>query len=360
MPQLGRITGPLLEANLLRNGVDLAFETTLLYIDVNDDSIGINKNPSSVYDLDANSEIHTTDIIVDTAANVANIIINSSSTFTTSTGPINLSPSSAGAVIFHDRMSTSNLVFDGNSIFSSANANIVIDPNGSGTTQIYADTNVTGNVNVSGNITTSQNIILGGNLIIGDSIVDTITVSPDFTQSIIPGQDLVWSLGEDTGDSSPRRWNQLYFTDETKVNFWYPDIVDISNQTRINGLTNTISALQSNDDIEILPDTGIVYIERTKWQNSDITNLNNTAITLGSTGIGYNNFNCDNAMVIPAGNDSERRASPDVGETRWNTDQDYLECFDGSVWSPSIGAGGAGLTVSGMEDLGHIYTIILG
>ena len=55
MPQLGRITGPLLEANLLRNGVDLAFETTLLYIDVNDDSIGINKNPSSVYDLDANS-----------------------------------------------------------------------------------------------------------------------------------------------------------------------------------------------------------------------------------------------------------------------------------------------------------------
>ncbi len=65
-------------------------------------------------------------------------------------------------------------------------------------------------------------------------------------------------------------------------------------------------------------------------------------------------------MVIPAGNDSERRASPDVGETRWNTDQGYLECFDGSVWSPSIGAGGAGLTVSGMEDLGHIYTIILG
>ncbi len=360
MPQLGRITGPLLEANLLRNGVDLAFETTLLYIDVNDDSIGINKNPSSVYDLDVDSDIHTTDIIVDTAANIGNVIINNSSTFTTSTGPINLRTNSSNSIIYHDRMSTSSLVFDGNSIFSSSNANIIIDPNGTGTTQIYADTNITGNLNVSGNITTPQNIILGGNLIIGDSIIDTITVAPDFTQSIIPGQDLVWSLGEDTGDSSPRRWNQLYFTDETKVNFWYPDIVDISGQTRLNGLTNTISALQSNDDIEILPDTGIVYIERTKWQDSDITNLNNTAISLASTGLGYTNFNGNNAMVVPSGTDAERRASPELAETRWNTDRNYLECFDGTVWTPSIGAGGGGVSIADMEDFGHIYTIILG
>jgi len=360
MPQLGRITGPLLEANLLRNGVDLAFETTLLYIDANDDSIGINKNPSSVYDLDINSDLHTTDILVDNTANVGNIIINSASTFSTSTGPINLRTNSSNSTIFHDRLSTSNLIFDGNSIFSSANSNIVIDPNGTGTVQIFADTTVSGNLNVSGNITTPQNIILGGNLIIGDSIVDTITVAPDFTQSIVPGQDLVWSLGEDTGDSTPRRWNQMYFTDETKVNFWYPDIVDISNQTRLNGITNTISALQSNEDIEILPDTGIVYIERTKWQNGDITNLNNTAISLASTGIGYTNFNGNNAMIVPAGTDAERRASPELAETRWNTDRNYLECFDGTVWTPSIGAGGGGVSISDMEDLGHIYTIILG
>jgi len=360
MPQLGRITGPLLEANLLRNGVDLAFETTLLYIDVNDDSIGIKKNPSSVYDLDINNDVHTTDIIVDTAANVANIIINSSSTFTTSTGPINLRTNTGSATIFHDRVATNNLVFDGNSIFSSNNSNIVIDPNGSGSTQIVADTNILGNLNVSGNITTPQNIILGGNLIIGDNIVDTVTVAPDFTQDIIPGQDLIWSLGEDTGDSSPRRWSQLWFTDETKVNFWYPDIVDISSQTRLNGLTNTISALQSNDDIEILPDTGIVYIERTKWQDSDITNLNNTAISLGSTGTGYTNFTGNNAMVVPAGTDAERRLTPELAETRWNTDRNYLECFDGTVWTPSIGAGGGGVSVTDMEDLGHIYTIILG
>ena len=48
---VGRISGPLLKANLIRNGVDLAFETDLLYLDVNNNRVGIKKsNPS--YELD--------------------------------------------------------------------------------------------------------------------------------------------------------------------------------------------------------------------------------------------------------------------------------------------------------------------
>ena len=38
---LGRISGPLLADNLLRNGVDLAFETQLLYFDVKNKRIGV-------------------------------------------------------------------------------------------------------------------------------------------------------------------------------------------------------------------------------------------------------------------------------------------------------------------------------
>ena len=48
---IGRISGPLLKANLLRNGVDLAFETNLLYLDVNNSRVGIN-NATPQYDLD--------------------------------------------------------------------------------------------------------------------------------------------------------------------------------------------------------------------------------------------------------------------------------------------------------------------
>ena len=38
---IGRITGSVLKSNLTRNGVDLAFETNLLYLDVTNSRVGI-------------------------------------------------------------------------------------------------------------------------------------------------------------------------------------------------------------------------------------------------------------------------------------------------------------------------------
>ena len=67
----------------------------------------------------------------------------------------------------------------------------------------------------------------------------------------------------------------------------------------------------------------------------------------------------DNGFIIPAGTDLERRASPEVGETRWNTDEDYLECYDGTVWAVSTG-GGIEVDVPIMEDLSHAYILMLG
>jgi len=70
----------------------------------------------------------------------------------------------------------------------------------------------------------------------------------------------------------------------------------------------------------------------------------------------------DNGFVIPSGTSAERRASPELGETRYNTtlplDQ-YLESYDGSVWQLSTG-GGETVTVQFMEDLGFVYSAILG
>ena len=64
---IGRISGQLLKSNLLRNGVDLAFENDLLYLDVSDPNpakhkIGIKKsNPA--YALDVNGTVQATAII---------------------------------------------------------------------------------------------------------------------------------------------------------------------------------------------------------------------------------------------------------------------------------------------------------
>ena len=365
MSQLGRIGGQVLTDNLVRAGVDLAFETDLLYLDVNNQQIGI-RDSTPVYTLDVNNNIRTNDLTVTTQAALGNLRINAPNTFTTSVGGIDVYINGGGE-IFHDRLTTANLVLDGNLISSVSNSNIVLDPNGSGTVQLLADTNITGNLSVTGNISLNGNLTGLGTLTFGDQTIDTVTINTDFTQSIIPGDDLTYAMGADAGDSTARRWSQAHAPDWANITTgaWpgsglRPQSVVVSDQLRLDGDINKISAIQSNDDVLLSPDTGITRIESTRWQGNDITNLLNTPLTFASTaGIGYLRFMGDNGFIIPAGTDLERRASPEVGETRWNTDEDYLECYDGTVWAVSTG-GGIEVDVPIMEDLSHAYILMLG
>jgi hypothetical protein len=364
MSQLGRIGGQVLTDNLLRAGVDLAFETDLLYLDVTNNRIGI-KDSTPIYDLDVNSNIRTNDLTVTTQAALGNLRLNTPDTISTSVGGIDVFINGGGE-LFHDRLITDNLIFDDNKISSSADSNIVLDPNGSGTVELGANTNITGDLAVTGNITMSGNLIGLGTLTLGDETIDTVTVNTDFTQSIIPGDDVTFAMGADAGDSSPRRWAEVHSPDWTNITSgaWpgsgiVPLSVVISSQMTLDGVLNKISAIQSNDDLILDPDTGITRIENTQWQLNDIINLSNTALTVAGTGIGYYLFAGTNGMVVPAGTTAERRVSPEIGETRWNTDEQYLECYDGAVWAVSTG-GGIEVTLEIMEDLGHAYTLMLG
>ena len=58
---IGRISGPLLKANLIRDGVNLAFETDLLYLDVVNSKIGIN-SADPQFALDIVGTTRTTDL----------------------------------------------------------------------------------------------------------------------------------------------------------------------------------------------------------------------------------------------------------------------------------------------------------
>ena len=364
MSQLGRIGGQVLTDNLLRAGVDLAFETDLLYLNVTNQQIGI-RDSTPVYTLDVNSNIYVNELTAVTQLAPGNLRFNTPNTISTSVGGIDVYINGGGE-IFHDRLTTANLVLDGNLISSVSNSNIVLDPNGSGTVDLKSDTNITGNLAVSGNISMSGNLTGLGTLTFGDQTLDTVTVNTDFTQSIIPGDDLTYALGADAGDSSARRWAELDTPQWQYINSgpWpgsglQPLSATISDQMTLDGVINKISAQQSNDDIILNPDTGITFIESTKWQGNDITNLSNTPLTLASTGNGYYSISGNNGIVIPSGPDIDRRASPEVGETRWNTDQDYLECFDGTVWAVSTG-GGIEVTAEIMNELSNVYALILG
>lgn len=369
MPQLGRISGPILTSNLERNGQDLAFRNNsgsddLLYLDVTNSRVGVNKTP--MVDLDIDGYTKTTDLIVDNQAIFDNLIFSANGTISTVVGAINISPAGAGAVINLDRVLTGQLEINGNVISNyQTNGSIILNPNASGSINIQSSSSILGNLAVTGNTILTGDLSAADNIIVGDSPLDIVVVAPDFTQDIIPGTDNSYDLGQ-----SAKRWSQLHVADDlTHANLVLPQAVVISDQMRLDGVTGQIISVQSNDDIRITPFTGITTIERTQWQGNIVTNLNNSAITITSTGIGYLKYQGTNGFVIPAGTgddnfapgtpQNQRRANPEEGETRWNTDLEYIECYDGTVWQLSTG-GGATISVPIMQDLGNIYSLILG
>ena len=77
---IGRISGPMLRANLERQGVDLSVETDLLYVDVNNNRIGINEAvPTKSLHVDnvtlENNQIRSTDPKLDIADTPADLFI---------------------------------------------------------------------------------------------------------------------------------------------------------------------------------------------------------------------------------------------------------------------------------------------
>lgn len=378
---MGRISGTMLTDNLLRQGVDLAFDNNLLYLkvspqiagtNINEDGdpnwpggsvgsgIGINED-NPVYNLDVNGTTNFPTGNVVTQATLDNVIFNGAGSISSTLGPVNIVPQGVNPIIFHDKVITANLEINDNYISSFSNSNIQFDPSGLGPINLLATTNVTGDVAVSGNISLDGNLSKQGNIIIGNDIFvadgindDTVTINTDFTQSIIPGTDNTYDMGR-----PDRRWAEIHIPDIATVNNAFIDSANISDQLRIDGIARTIFAMQSNDDVFLSPNTGITIIEDLQFQDNTITNLLNTAVTFTPTGTGYLKFSGTNGLVLPSGTTAERPVSPELGDTRWNTDEDYLECFDGSVYVVATG-GGATVTVDLMEDLGHIYTIMWG
>jgi hypothetical protein len=125
---------------------------------------------------------------------------------------------------------------------------------------------------------------------------------------------------------------------------------------------NKFRTINSNADIELnTSGTGKVNIKNNiTIEPSIITNIVNNAVTeIRSTGAGYVKFADTFGLRIPVGTDSQRPTGIAIGATRYNTDQSYLEIWDGTNW---VTAAGGGPTVSSlvMEDLSDTYALIFG
>jgi hypothetical protein len=193
--QLGRISGPLLNANLLREGTDLRFENQLLYLDVTSKTLSINSTPINK-ELFVNGRLRTDYIIIDAPKiNVGNLEV----------GPDNLIKATSGTVIMDasdyvltKEIQTINLSITDNKI-RSITTDAPIEFRSTGSLEIYANTNVYGNLHSTSDITADGSIIFGSD---GN---DSVTLFADVDSNIIPDQDILYSLG-----TTNRKWNQLH------------------------------------------------------------------------------------------------------------------------------------------------------
>jgi hypothetical protein len=163
---VGRITGPLLARNLTRDGVDLSFETDLLYLDVTNGRIGI-KQADPQYTLDVNGDTNLLALRVATT-------------------------STLGALQIYSTTASTTLV--------NTQGDIVIQAPTEQIVRVNNDVLVTGNVHATGNITANGSVQIGNN-----TGSDTLSLYADITSNITPQSPGNYNLG-----AEGKEWANAY------------------------------------------------------------------------------------------------------------------------------------------------------
>jgi len=238
---VGRISGPLLKSNLIRNGIDLAFETDLLYLDVNNQRIGV-KNNAPQYELDVSGTTRTTNLIVTNKADLADVTVEGN-TISTTSPYLNLA--TLDTVVALNKIRIDSIDIEGNAITTNnSNANLEFRPNGTGAVNVHSNLNVDGNIYASGNITAD------GNITIGDADTDNVIFNADVSSNIIPDVDDVYALGSDP-EAGGKQWNDVWVNNLRASSLIVSDNLDVGNIdfTLTNG--NTYYVAENGDDTHV-------------------------------------------------------------------------------------------------------------
>ena len=325
MANVGRISGPLLKANLVRNGINLAVEDDLLLIDVNNSRIGVN-TLAPAYSLDVTGTTQTTALLAEQVT-VDNVNIDGNN-ITAVTGNLLLSGNLAtDGVELNDLILTQNKITTVNDgvnmlIDTGTNSSIVIngrltitDAGNADTKLAYGSISINGqpaealiestttdldlqlssngigkvvtnsntqigptadpkDFRVTGNTILNGNLTVDGNITIGDANTDSITIGADFESNLNPNASATYDLG-----NASKTWQSAY----------------IGN---LQLTTNSLAATTTDSDIRVTPNgTGNVVADTTK------------------------------SLVVPVGTSAQRPADV-VGGIRWNTTNENLEAFD--------------------------------
>lgn len=267
---LGRISGPLLKSNLLRNGVDLAFETNLLYLDVTNRRVGINTGTPS-HDLQVNGTARVTTLNVSGSSTLGNITFGTNS-IQSASNQINLSAGGSNPVVYQGILQVGNLQLTANTLTTLLpNQNISLTTTGTGAVIVNNNLTVTGNLYTQGNLTVDGTVTIKGNITIGDQTTDTVAITAGINSDLIPATTATYNLG-----SASLNWNNVY-----SANSYYGSITVTNFQN--NNLvfsSNTITDTVSNADIQFATTgTGGIILGNVKVSSNSITNTVSNAIT---------------------------------------------------------------------------------
>ena len=260
--ELGRISGPMLKDVLLRQGVDLAFETDLLYLNVED------SDPNN-HGVGINTDSVTRELVVDGSAKTPNLIVDNP-VISPGTGAITIDGNTSiitflsEIIVFPSDVITSNVLTDNLNIRNNSisvlnsNENLEFRPNGSGIVEIYSDVTFYGGVTSS-----SIELAYEGNTIVG-SIEGGTTVEflARINSSLIPAVTNSFDIG-----SNLLEWQTLY------VNELNSDQITI-NDTGIFSKT-------SNADLEFRANgTGSIELDQIFVRDNSIESLNTDTIEI--------------------------------------------------------------------------------
>jgi hypothetical protein len=266
---VGRISGPLLKDNLLRNGVNLAFETNLLYLDVVNGRVGINTaTPSN--DLSVNGTTTTNNLFARTSATVGTFTLTGN-TLSSTSSQINLLPQGSYPVVYQGTINVGNLAITANSITATnANGNLILAGYGAGQVQIASNTLINGNLHATGNITAD------GNIQLGNQTSDTISFTGEVNSDILPSANNTYNLG-----SNSLNWNNVYATTATVSSVSATTVTATDFQTAgIDISGTTISTLAANSNLNfVTTGTGGIVLNNLKFYQNTITNISPGAVT---------------------------------------------------------------------------------
>ena len=268
---VGRISGPLLKDNLLRNGVNLAFETNLLYLDVVNSRVGIN-TATPTNDLSVNGTTTTTNLYATNSATIGTFTLTGN-TLSSTNSTINLLPQGGYPVVYQGTINVGNLAITNNSI-TATNANGNVSFTATGTGQVISNSNML----VNGDLHATGTITADGNIALGNQTTDTVSFTGEVNSNILPSATNTYNLGSSTG---PLYWNNVYATTATIGTITATTVTTTDFQTAGIDITgNTISTLNANNNLNfVTTGTGGIVLNNLKFYNNTITNVSSGAVT---------------------------------------------------------------------------------